>query len=566
MFTTDRGGWTWRAKKKGLHPSTAAAEALKEDSVCNLTSQSRTYPGDRSEFRSKKERTRRPRKPVRKHPPSRIRPRASNTLPFLLMLVLFAFSSLYLPLATADQSRTSPSVSPPLSKSTKTKRATNKNTHNTDHNETSLSSSPILEASDVIQITETELWDGKKWKSGESRWTDTQSQKPCASPDKHQPPANRHYDGDWKIVTGGTGRDVYGWEYTVAYPYPMRQRVWLRNLAPAKEVIKIRRKVSLATPALKRRPRKWPRWMRAIRDDFNFKGFGLSLYKSLVFPTSFGISFRLPLTYNFGRWETNPGLPSVSTAIGLYFPGMAMISISTSVRIEWLKYILGRMVEISCYLVLVVVWTLLQGLVLASSAVLFPVTRILLQPPFPMTSPWARPVVPTYSRKVQERLGCSVSWRFSLSSGYEFRVSYWHYYAYSLTAMWPTVQRILELVKNEPEMPEWWARHTAAFGVSTSSPLPYAPYVTSSLCMSLDALQLYPAQKVHLVSTTTTTSVRYTRNSREMNDGTTLVNSIRNQSIASFANSTTSTATSGGTNTETDATSSEEKLPKIKNA
>ena len=418
-------------------------------------------------------------------------------------------------------------------------------------------SSAVVVVSDVLQITETEVWDGGKWKSGDSRWTTTSTTqasssvgsaasikdgRPCASPDKQQPPEGFKFDGEWKIVTGGSSRDSYGWEYTAAKPFPIRQRVWLRNLVqeepkPKKEILKIKRKPSSAKLARKSRRRKMPKWMRAISDDFNFKGFGLSLYKSMVFPKSFGIAFRLPLTYNFGRWETNPGLPSLSSAIGIYFPGMAMISISTSVRIEWLKWVSARIVEISFYLLLAFFWTFIRGLVLACSAILFPFTRQLYQPPIPMASPWARPSSPSYSRIIEERLGCSVSWRVSRSSGYEFRVSYWHYYAHTLSSIWPAVEGVLSILQrqNKATMPDWWARRSAAFGLSTSWPIPDAPHITSSLTMSLSGYYFRPVQKVRLVtSTVIPTKTTVSPRQEEERSSDTIIRSSSPKAKASF--------------------------------
>ena len=388
--------------------------------------------------------------------------------------------------------------------------------HNDDDDDDDDDDSSIVVVSDVLQITETEMWDGGKWKSGESRWTQQiendpsnigsaasiKHGHPCASPDKQEPPEGYTFEGEWKIVTGGSSRDSYGWEYTVAHPFPVRQRVWLRNLVqeepkPKKEILKIRKK------SVKKRKRlKMPRWIQAISDDFNFKGFGLSFYKSLVFPQSFGVAFRIPLTYNFGRWETMRGLPSLSSSIGLYFPGTAMISISTSVRLEALKWASARVTEVTFYLLLALIWTFVRGIVLAASAIAYPITRQLYQPPIPMTSPWAMRSAPSYSRIVEERLGCSVSWRVSRSKGYEFRVSYWHYYAQTLTSLWPVVQGVASLLQRQEKagMPEWWARRSSAVGLSTSGPIPDPPFVTSSLAMALSGYYFRPAQRVRLVA------------------------------------------------------------------
>eukprot|EP00977_Amphora_coffeiformis_P014411 scaffold4019_cov143-Amphora_coffeaeformis.AAC.3 len=393
-------------------------------------------------------------------------------------------------------------------------------------------SSPVVVVSDVLQITETEMWDGGKWKSGgDSRWTqrtdndpsnigsaaNVKDGQPCASPDKQEPPEGYRFDGEWKIVTGGSSRDSYGWEYTVAHPFPVRQRVWLRNLVqeepkPKKEILKIRKK----TDAVKKRKRlKMPRWMRAISDDFNFKGFGLSLYKSLVFPESFGMAFRIPLTYNFNRWETMRGLPSVSSSIGLYFPGTAMISISTSVRLEALKWVSARVSETTFYLLLALIWTFVRGMVLAASAVAYPITRQLYQPPIPMKSPWAMPSTPSYSRIVEERVGCSFSWRVSRSRGYHFRVSYWHYYAPTLASFWPVMEGLASFLQRQEKatMPEWWARRKAAIGLSTSGPIPDPPFVTSSLAMSLSGYYFRPGQRVRLVASASPSTPKKTTSS-----------------------------------------------------
>lgn len=441
---------------------------------------------------------------------------------------------------TAGTVSSSTSAAAPRSSLTKTSEGSN-------NFEKSGDDAAVVVVSNVLQITETEVWDGSKWKSGESRWTTQQAAdyqhhpaggrkskggsnksvrigsatsikdgQPCASPDKQEPLEDMKFDGDWKIVTGGSSRDSYGWEYTVAQPFPVRQRVWLRNLVPVepkpkKEIFKISRKKKKPDDKLavrQRAKRKLPRWIRAVTDDYNFKGFGLSFYKSLVFAESFGVAFRIPLTYNFGRWETNRGLPSVSSSIGLFFPGTAMIAISTSVKLEFLKWISGRMVETTLYLLVASFWTFVRGVALALSAIAFPVTRKLYQPPVPMKAPWARPQAPIYSRTIEERLGCSVSWRLSRTRGYHFRVSYWHYYAPTLASLWPAVQAFASFFKDQDKstMPDWWARRSAAFGLSTSGPIPDPPHVTSSLAMSLSGYYFRPAQAVRLVASPTLSS------------------------------------------------------------
>lgn len=55
------------------------------------------------------------------------------------------------------------------------------------------------------------------------------------------------------------------------------------------------------------------------RQDFCFKGFGLTCTKSLVH-RGFGVGFGIPLTPNFPAWERVGFLPTINSCVGVFFP------------------------------------------------------------------------------------------------------------------------------------------------------------------------------------------------------------------------------------------------------
>ena len=221
--------------------------------------------------------------------------------------------------------------------------------------------------------------------------------------------------------------------------------------------------------------------MQAIRDDFNFKGWGFSFYKSAVFKESFGAAVRLPLTINFDTWERHPALPSISLSVAAFYPGSATLSLNTSLRLEWIQWLFHQVYVAVPAVLWSVLLVLLRGLALAVSALLFPVTRkpLLLantsgnseddRSNNNRSSPWKRlrQERPQYSRTVEERLGVSLSWRVSRGGvqGGEFRWSCWHYYA-------PVVSRLWErCLPSQWVVPSWMARRSAAIGWSLSGPV-----------------------------------------------------------------------------------------------
>lgn len=355
----------------------------------------------------------------------------------------------------------------------------------------------------IVQLVETEVFDGKVWKapggakkSTSLRWTDLDTGEVAPSPTDYFDD-EYEWTSDWKIVTSAH-RDEFGWEYDYKQKRnqqqsglssaPIRRRIWLRTYREESPELTSSSSAGAVDRRRKgKRRRKGPvkRALELIMEDFNFKGFGVSVYKSLVFLKSAGIALRLPILTNFNWWESHPSLPSVGSSVAYYTPGTFVIFLNASIRFEWLQWVVHNACSSFAFASVWLLWTLLlRGLITAVSALAFPVTRrLLLDPQLPLQPPnWKIP--PSFSRVFEERLGCSWSWRVSFERGYEYRVSYWHYFA-------PSVAALLGGWKGTPD---FLVRHAAALGLSTSGPIPDEPYLTSSVLFALSGFHLKRAQ------------------------------------------------------------------------
>lgn len=405
-----------------------------------------------------------------------------------------------------------------------------------------------------------------------ARWTDATG-RASPAPDKLVPVAGTEFVGDWKIVTG-SGRDAYGWEYvstqasqssssTAAMVVPVRRRTWLRTLQPisststttstptttttskvstslSKTAAATALKPTTAKQSTRKPTRKQKRrtpilpkfllpavWIRAVRDDFNFKGWGWTFYKSLQTTDSVGLALKLPLTYNFDTWERHPALPSVGSSVCVYSPDTIVFFVSGSMRVEWIKWASSRIFYYMVLAVCQIIGNLVRGLCLAVSAVLYPFTRTLYDPAWTKVdhyrnSQWTLDHEqqgqkgPNYSRTVEEFIGVSVSWRVSVAAGYEFRVGYWHYYAPSVVSIWRAVTDMCSSVipeharkslQQKTQLPVWFARHSAALGLSTSAPQPDPPHVAVTGLLSLSGFY-FQKDKVSSKKATSTTSTQ----------------------------------------------------------
>jgi hypothetical protein len=431
----------------------------------------------------------------------------------------------------------------------------------------------------IIQVIESEVWDGSEnvWKAG-TRWTNKKGHV-SPSPAEVVAPDGWEFLGDWKIVVSssnsnsagmggsGGGSDPKGWEYQFHYLQPpRRRRIWLRSLTPTKLpprqpnsgtlpsriIPKSSRIIPKQPPTTDssssrtkvkkiRRTGRFTRTMQIIRDDWNYKGLGFNLFKSFIWPTSIGVAIRLPLSINFDTFDRNPAWPIISSSAAVFYPPMMGGFLSTSVHVEWVKWMTKCMLGliprsifwISYRLVLPVLWAI-------ASAMLLPFKGIVTLPPRPTKIPngswWTGRKIdkPQYNSEMSERIGCSVSYRWSRRRGYEFRISYWHSYLPTMLVYQQFLSQLQERLKGSipsgssssssspislsssssasllsdtgiKAKTNWWRKHTASLGVSTSGPIPDTPPIACSANLSLSGLYFGARQVMSRKSITPST-------------------------------------------------------------
>jgi hypothetical protein len=344
------------------------------------------------------------------------------------------------------------------------------------------------ESSGILQVYETEVWDASlnAWKANgaNNRWT-SESGNPCSSPSELPPPSGFEFVGEWKIVVQ---TDALGWEYQFRYLQPpKRRRIWLRSLEQ-QAFVQTKQKLVVAVPSTKQRRRKSSiirNTFKGVRDDWNFKGYGLSLYKSFIFPESFGLSLRLPLTMNFDWWDRHPELPSLSSSVSFFYPWCIAGFLSGSVHVELVKWMFLHIYLMTVRIISLFIYHVIaKGLFAIGSVLLYPLFgKFHTLPPLPPPKMVARP---KFGTEISERVGVSVSYRWSLQRGYEFRVGYWHSYL-------PTIMVYRNLLSNiiawtpleESSRMSWWQKHFGSIGTSTGYPLPSPPHFSCSACLSL---------------------------------------------------------------------------------
>lgn len=438
---------------------------------------------------------------------------------------------------------------------------------------------------DVIQVVETESWDGERWIGAEtSRWTTTGGRS-CVSPADLEAPLNGKFEGGWKIVLGEE-RDDYGWNYvySMSRQRPRRQRIWLRTVQlntsstvtskpkpttlqtlqrksaslmrlpslvktmPASPTMQALRTIPARTQQL---PALLQSALQMISDDWNFKGFGFSFYKSFLFKESFGLAFRIPLTTNWDVWDRHPEWPSFSMSVAFFYPFTAAVNVSGSVNVEWIKWCVVQLCISGRHLIAICLLGLARGFVLAGSALAFPLTRELYQLPdskdlLPRLDSTLRDK-PTFSTTLQERVGVSYSWRLSAKRGYETRRSVWHIYLPTLLSLLQHVDQVQQTCQKvwrqnpntvsttrylagfvpqavrrrgrrrsttqvsqqsspsakiqtfsmldyarESKWAEWCQRKTGSLGVSTGYPIPDKPHFSCSAVLSLSGFYFQP--------------------------------------------------------------------------
>jgi len=368
----------------------------------------------------------------------------------------------------------------------------------------------------IFEVFETE--EEEKQSQGEPKFQNkawlTSAGKRSPSPTEIVPPKGWEWASDWKIDIGGN-RDPQGWEYVDDEKYAAgaggelrrktkRTRRWLRSMQPQTTGKLIERLSSITTknetvttavPSKKRRFRardKIRKTLEAIDDDFNFKGFGWTFYKSLLHKYSCGIQYRIPITLNFDSLDRRPHFPVTTLSGCLFYPWTGGIFVSTSLPCEYLRHLIFMSLQY------------IQWVVLGTTMVLTGFWKKVDLPPI------QRPPI-KISANVQERIGFTFSWRISEESGYEFRKTSWYLYLPTLEFVLRTISLIvltifttisniilqtseeekqsqIELRKNKKEegpMLEWLKQHVASLGLNSGYPTPHAPGFSFGALLSL---------------------------------------------------------------------------------
>lgn len=172
-------------------------------------------------------------------------------------------------------------------------------------------------------------------------------------------------------------RDGFGWEYYVGRYDGLgrRRRRWVRTLKRVSTIIPSSSSgssVAMATTnadttaasgggkkssfmdakkkqsskTLAKKPKVSTSRQRAsiytiIKDQYNFKGFGWSFYKSLLLAKSFGAAFRIPLSANFDSYDKYLAAPYISTSTFVGYPWVIATFLNASLPLDAIKWAIG---------------------------------------------------------------------------------------------------------------------------------------------------------------------------------------------------------------------------------
>ncbi|KAG7374327.1 hypothetical protein IV203_013422 [Nitzschia inconspicua] len=209
-------------------------------------------------------------------------------------------------------------------------------------------------------------------------------------------------------------------------------------------------------------------WQRLL-DDFNFKGYGVSFYKSLMALNKVGIAFRLPLLNHWDWWDSNPALPSIGLMFCIYYPFNLSMCVTSSMRLDVLKCWFTK----SLFLLQAAMWQFLHHLVSAIwtivSVLLYPIQQTWRPVPFQLDQRAANATAQSkehtvsYNSAVQERLGTSYWYRWTPAVGFDSRISVWHLYM-------PTLEVYSQLLTGSKDrlFGPWWKSHFASLGLDSA--------------------------------------------------------------------------------------------------
>mmetsp|Transcript_6126 Transcript_6126/g.8933 ORF Transcript_6126/g.8933 Transcript_6126/m.8933 type:complete len:624 (-) Transcript_6126:890-2761(-) len=236
-------------------------------------------------------------------------------------------------------------------------------TTSTTNDEKSSDTAPRLQSSSAVTFLY-ELYEHEIYNPSTDRWSSTRfTQSPITGgggrdstsldPQSCTPPRNYLFNGEWKIDMAGETRDGFGWEYYVGKYDGLgrRRRRWVRELRrissgsnvilnkssgkkQKKKTIQQQKKAQVARS-------RDTSLFQTIQQQYNFKGFGWSFYKSLLFKRSFGAAIRLPLSSNLDFYDQHTAWPYISTSTYFGYPWIIATFFNASLPVEAIKYVVG---------------------------------------------------------------------------------------------------------------------------------------------------------------------------------------------------------------------------------
>jgi hypothetical protein len=426
----------------------------------------------------------------------------------------------------------------------------NRNNPLQNHN---ISSVPFPVAS-LVEVYEQEFYDieRKAWVGGSGpgitqRWTTSPTaaegeDEKILPPPQLLPPTGYDYTSDWKIdVTGSSSiRDELGWEYFIHKSDRRRRRRWLRSIAQTtykgpihsestKSIISMipaifnRTSSSLKDMGISKYVHK--KVIKTIQDSFNFKGYGITLNKSILRRQNCGITFRLPLTNHFDFFETRPWLPLLTSTCALYFPIRGTFSLNASLPVAYLRFALLTLYD-NLIFCLTVVWYAItktfisdiigimilsnlgkilgfgktgskdkevkydqEGNIIDDEKFIFSWVEMFHKYP---SLPKKR--VMKYSTQISERLGVSFTWRCRKGHGVDFKFSWFHSFLPTIQHMgekMSSTSLMKQITENNPQIAsymtvsDWLRQKVGSLGIVWGGFNDEPPLYTCNAALSL---------------------------------------------------------------------------------
>ena len=383
----------------------------------------------------------------------------------------------------------------------------------------------------VIEIWEHEFYNitRNSWVGGSGRntqrWTSSKNadhlSKALPPPPQLMPPKGYNYTCEWKIdVTGSSSiKDELGWEYFIDRNERRRRRRWLRNVA-------LNTVVDTSND------------QENNSNSFEFKGFGLSLYKSML-NRNYGVVLRLPITSHLHFFEKRPWLPLVTSTCALDLPLRGDFSINASLPMAFINCFLLTLydqVKYGCTLV----WFIISKTIVVDIIQLFLLSGIGRMLGF--GNKYKRDIIynhdgeaisvdnngkmknifrrypslpqirhPTYCQEISERIGVSLVWRCT-DMGSEVKCSWWHCFIPTISYIGDNVIKRHANSISHPNIRksikylacnQWIRQKAGSVGIILGGFNRHAPFISCSSALSFSGLYCNK-KKINNVSVTST--------------------------------------------------------------